>query len=175
MTQHYVIMGVSGCGKSSVGAAFAMAISGHFIDGDDLHPDANVAKMAAGQPLNDEDRAPWLVKVGQALQGGAAPLVIGCSALKRRYRDVIRHEAARPVMFLHLTGTRAVLIARMAARTGHFMPLSLLDSQLAALEPPSSEEAAIAVDIDQTPQAILAELLHKTDPQRQHAKWEPRR
>ena len=163
MMQRYVIMGVSGCGKSTVGAAFAAAIGGRFIDGDDLHPDPNVAKMASGQPLTDTDRAPWLVKVGQALQVGPGPVVIGCSALKRRYRDVIRHEAAQPVLFLHLTGSRAVLLARMAARTGHFMPPSLLDSQLAALEPPGFDEAAIAVDIDQTPQAILAELLRKTD------------
>lgn len=160
--QRYVIMGVSGCGKSSIGAAFAAAIHGQFIDGDDLHPEANRAKMASGQPLNDDDRAPWLVRVGQALQDGTGPIVIGCSALKRRYRDMIRDHAGQPVMFLHLTGSRQVLSARMATRKGHFMPASLLDSQLAALEPPKPDEAAIAVDIDQTPQAILAELLRRT-------------
>lgn len=160
--EHYVIMGVSGCGKSLIGAAFAAAIGAEFIDGDDLHPDANRAKMAAGQPLSDDDRAPWLVSVGQALGGAKGSVVIGCSALKRRYRDVIRSQLAQPVMFLHLTGSRQVLTARLAARTGHFMPPALLDSQLAALEPPALDEAAIAVDIDQTPQAILAELLRKT-------------
>lgn len=158
----YVIMGVSGCGKSSIGTAFAKAIAGQFIDGDDLHPDANRTKMALGQPLNDDDRAPWLVRVGQTLHGGTGTIVIGCSALKRRYRDLIRHHAGQPVMFLHLTGSQHVLAARMAARVGHFMPSSLLDSQLAALEPPEADETAISVDIDQTPQAILAELLHKT-------------
>lgn len=162
MIQHFVIMGVSGCGKSSIGAAFAAAIRGLFIDGDDLHPTANVTKMASGQPLSDEDRAPWLVKVGQALQIGTGPVVIGCSALKRRYRDVIRAEADQPVMFVHLAGTQEVLLARMAVRTGHFMPASLLESQLAALEPPSLDEAAITVDIDQTPQAIVQEILGKT-------------
>lgn len=162
MTERFVIMGVSGCGKSSIGAAFANAIGGIFIDGDYLHPDANRTKMASGQPLTDQDRAPWLVRVGQALRRTDGPIVIGCSALKRRYRDVIRDQAEQPIMFLHLTGSHQVLAARMAARTGHFMPPSLLDSQLAALEPPTSDEAAIEVDIDQTPQAILTELLHRT-------------
>lgn len=162
MIRHYVVMGVSGCGKSTIGAAFAAAIMGQFIDGDDLHPAANVAKMAAGLPLTDQDRAPWLIKVGQALLGGAGPVVIGCSALKRRYRDVIRAEAGLPVMFLHLSGTRQVLLSRMAARTGHFMPPSLLDSQFAALEPPESDEAAVTVGIDQAPDSILAQLLQST-------------
>lgn len=161
MMERFVIMGVSGCGKSSIGAAFAATIGGQFIDGDDLHPAANVAKMAAGQPLNDDDRAPWLLKVGHALKTGTGPVIIGCSALKRRYRDVIRAEAAQPVMFLHLAGSREILLARMAARTGHFMPPSLLDSQLAALEPPTSDEAAITVDINQTAEAIVAELLER--------------
>lgn len=162
MIGRYVVMGVSGCGKSSIGAAFAAAIDGTFIDGDDLHPAANVEKMAAGLALNDEDRAPWLVKVGRALMGQGCPVVIGCSALKRRYRDTIRSEAGQPVVFLHLTGSRDLLLARMAQRTGHFMPQSLLDSQLSILEPPASDETAFQVDIDQTPQAILAELLRKT-------------
>jgi gluconokinase len=160
--ERFVIMGVSGCGKSSIGAAFAAAIGGKFIDGDDLHPDANRAKMASGQPLNDDDRAPWLVRVGLALHGDAGKIVIGCSALKRRYRDEIRTHAGQPVMFLHLSGSYAVLAARLAARKDHFMPPSLLDSQFAALEPPSDDELAVAVDIDQTPQAILAELLART-------------
>lgn len=160
--ERYVIMGVSGCGKSSIGAAFAAAVDGQFIDGDDLHPDANRVKMASGLPLNDEDRAPWLKRVGQTLQGATGTIVIGCSALKRSYRDLIRNHAGQQVMFLHLNGSPHVLAARMAARVGHFMPSSLLDSQLAALEPPEADEIAYSVDIDQTPQAILAELLRKT-------------
>lgn len=161
MMKRFVVMGVSGCGKSTVGASLAAAIGGQFIDGDDLHPAANVAKMAAGHPLNDNDRAPWLVKVGQALHGGTGPVVVGCSALKCRYRDVIRQEADQPVIFVHLAGSRDILLARMAARTGHFMPASLLDSQLAALEAPNKQEDAVTVNIDQTPDAILAQILRE--------------
>lgn len=162
MIQCYVIMGVSGCGKSSVGAAFATAIGGNFIDGDDLHPAGNRAKMASGQPLDDDDRGPWLVRVGQALSARAGPVVIACSALKLRYRDRVRAHAGKPVIFIHLTGSRQVLAARMATRKGHFMPPSLLDSQLAALEPLTPHEAGISVDIDQTLQDIVAELLRQT-------------
>ena len=162
MMECYVIMGVSGCGKSSVGAAFAAAIDGKFIDGDDLHPVGNRAKMASGQPLDDDDRAPWLLRVGQALGAHTSPVIIACSALKLRYRDRVRAHAGKPVVFIHLTGSRQVLAARMATRKGHFMPPSLLDSQLAALEPLTPQEAGISVDIDQTPKEILAELLRRT-------------
>ena len=158
--ERFVVMGVSGCGKSSIGAALAIAIGGQFLDGDDLHPEANIAKMASGLPLNDDDRAPWLVRVGQALRGQNGRIVIGCSALKRRYRDTIRSEAGQPVVFLFLSGSQQVLATRMAARAGHFMPPSLLDSQLAALEPPMPDEISVTVDIDQTPNAIVAALLH---------------
>jgi gluconokinase len=152
---NYVVMGVSGCGKSTVGAAFAAAIGGQFVDGDDLHPPENVAKMSAGVPLTDADRWPWLDRVGAALTGN---VVIGCSALKRAYRDRIR-AVAGPVRFLHLAGSRGVIAARMAARPGHFMPLGLLDSQFAALEPLAPDEDGVAVDIDQSLDAIVAELL----------------
>lgn len=162
MIQCFVVMGVSGCGKSSIGAEFAASIGGIFIDGDDLHPPANVAKMASGQPLDDDDRAPWLVKVGRSLLASGVPVVIGCSALKRKYRDVIRNEAGQLVAFLHLAGSREVLLARIALRRNHFMPPSLLDSQLATLEPPTADEVAFSVNIDQEPKAIVAELLRKT-------------
>ena len=152
---NYVVMGVSGCGKSTVGAAFAAAIGGRFIDGDDLHPPENVAKMSAGVPLTDADRWPWLTLVGATLTGD---VVVGCSALKRAYRDRIR-AVAGPVRFLHLAGSKAVIAARMAARPGHFMPLGLLDSQFAALEPPGPDEDAVTVDIDQSLDAIVAALL----------------
>lgn len=158
MMKRFVIMGVSGCGKSSIGAALATAVSAQFIDGDDLHPDANRKKMAAGHPLTDDDRAPWLVRVGQSLRNNTPPVIIGCSALKRRYRDIIRAEAGGPVQFLFLTGSQELLAARMAARTGHFMPPSLLQSQLAALEPPMPDEDAITVDIDQSPAKIVEHL-----------------
>lgn len=155
----FVVMGVSGCGKSSIGARFAAAINARFVDGDDLHPAANVAKMAAGTPLNDTDRAPWLAAVGATFRQHGLPLVVGCSALKRSYRDTIRDHAGGPVTFLFLNGSHALISKRMAARTDHFMPPALLDSQFATLEMPGADEGAIGVDIDQTPDAIVAELV----------------
>ncbi|MDH2325671.1 gluconokinase [Cereibacter sp. SYSU M97828] len=146
-----VLMGVSGSGKTTVGRALSDRTGVPYLDGDDLHPPANIAKMAAGEPLTDADRAPWLEKVADAL--GDAPVIVGCSALKRRYRDVLRR--AGPVLFVHLSGRPEVLAARMAGRTGHFMPGALLQSQLAALEPPGTDEDAITVDIDQPLQAIV--------------------
>lgn len=159
MMERFVVMGVSGCGKSLIGAAFAEQVGAVFVDGDDLHPDANVAKMAAGTPLEDADRAPWLVEVGQSFARHDLPLVIGCSALKRSYRDIICAHAGGSVAFLHLNGSRDVIAARMAARTDHFMPNVLLDSQFATLEPPGGDEIAVRVNIDQTPDAIVAELV----------------
>jgi gluconokinase len=155
----YVIMGVSGCGKTEIGSGFAMAIGARFIDGDDLHPAANVAGMAAGIALEDADRAPWLAEVGQALAEAGDETVIACSALKRAYRDIIRAGAGGPVVFVVLHGSRSLIAARLAARKGHFMPPSLLDSQFAAFEPPQPDEAAVTVGIDRPVCAIIAELL----------------
>lgn len=152
-----VVMGVSGCGKSSFGQALARALGLVFRDGDDLHPAENIAKMAAGQPLSDEDRAPWLARVGAYLAGEGGQ-VVACSALKRAYRDTLRSHAPN-VVFVHLHGARAVLEARMTTRPGHFMPARLLDSQLATLEPPTTDERAIRVDIALSPDAQLAEVL----------------
>ncbi len=140
-------MGVSGCGKSSVGLALSDRLGIVWRDGDDLHPTANVEKMRAGQPLTDADRWPWLDRVAAELRTHA-PLIIGCSALKRAYRDRLRQGAGGPLRFVHLTGDRALIAARMAQRQDHFMPLALLDSQFATLEPPGPEEA-LAVPIDQ--------------------------
>lgn len=159
MTWRLLIMGVSGCGKSSVGGALAVALGIPYCDGDDLHPEDNVEKMRLGQPLTDADRWPWLDRVAQTL-ATKAPLIIGCSALKRSYRDRIRDGAGGPVTFVHLSGSREVIANRMAARTGHYMPLSLLDSQFAALEPPGPQEA-ICVDIDQSLAQIVAEITLK--------------
>lgn len=159
---HYIVMGVSGCGKSAIGAGFAKAIGARFIDGDDLHPAENVAKMAAGTPLNDDDRAPWLADVGRAFGTDEGEAVIGCSALKRSYRDIIRHAAGGPVTFLHLHGDKGVIAARMGAREDHFMPPALLESQFDTLEIPGPDENAVTVNIDQTPDAIIAELVAKT-------------
>lgn len=157
MTLRVVIMGVSGCGKSSVGAALSVRLGIPYRDGDDLHPAANVAKMRAGIPLGDEDRWPWLDRVANVLRR-EAPVLVGCSALRRAYRDRIRAGADGPVRFVHLTGGRAVIAARMAAREGHYMPPSLLDSQFATLEPPGPEEA-FSIDIDQPLAAIVDGIL----------------
>ena len=153
MTLRIVIMGVSGCGKSSVGQALAGQLGLSYRDGDDLHPAANVQKMRAGMALSDADRWPWLDLVAAVLRD-EAPVIVGCSALRRAYRDRLRAGAGGTVCFVHLAGSRDLIAARMAAREGHYMPLSLLDSQFAALEPPGPDEA-ITVDIEQTMAAIV--------------------
>jgi carbohydrate kinase (thermoresistant glucokinase family) len=155
-TFHVVAMGVSGCGKSTVGRLLAQELGGEFLDGDDLHPEANVAKMAAGIPLDDADREPWLRLIGEKMAGASGTMVIGCSALKRAYRDMIR-DAAPDTAFVHLHGTRELLAARMAARPGHFMPVSLLDSQLATLEPLQEDERGRVFDIAEQPAQIARE------------------
>ena len=157
MTHRIVIMGVSGCGKSTVGAALGAALGIPYRDGDDLHPAANVEKMRAGVPLSDEDRWPWLDRVAEVLREDA-PVIVGCSALRRVYRDRIRAGGGGPVQFVHLVGSRNVIAARMAARTGHYMPTTLLDSQFATLEPPGPDEA-VAVEIDQPLGQMIDALL----------------
>ncbi|WP_377298261.1 gluconokinase [Rhizobium sp. SGZ-381] len=157
-TQRLVLMGVAGSGKSSVGEALAGKIGARYFDGDDLHPKANIEKMSRGEALNDDDRWPWLTLVGEALAKADGRLIIGCSALKRIYRDHIRAKAEGPVIFVHLSGSRAVISARMGARTDHFMPTTLLDSQFAALEPPAADEHAITVDIDQSLDGVVAQI-----------------
>lgn len=151
-------MGVAGCGKSSVGVALGRALALPYRDGDDLHPATNIAKMARGEALTDADRWPWLVLVGQALR---LPGIVGCSALRRVYRELIDREAGGGVVFVHLAGSRAVIGARMRARTGHFMPSALLDSQFATLEVPGVGERAVGVDIDQPLDCVVAEIVGK--------------
>ncbi|MEL6169200.1 MAG: gluconokinase [Pseudomonadota bacterium] len=150
-------MGVAGSGKSTIGAGLSKVLCVAYVDGDDLHPPENIAKMSAGHPLDDNDRAPWLDRVGGRIAIEPGPLLIGCSALKRVYRDRIRAAAARPITFLHLTGSRNVIAERMATRPGHFMPPSLLDSQFDTLEPPAEDECSVAVDIDQPVDDIVKE------------------
>ncbi|WP_298921988.1 gluconokinase [uncultured Roseobacter sp.] len=159
----YIVMGVSGCGKTSIGMAFAEAIGAGFIDGDDLHPEANVKKMARGEPLNDADRRPWLAEVAAQFRKSQDGLVIGCSALRRKYRDWLRDGAGGKIVFLHLSGTRDVIAERMRARKDHFMPLSLLDSQFSALEPPQADELSVTVDIDQSITDIVSDLTQKIE------------
>jgi gluconokinase len=155
-----VVMGVSGTGKSTVARSLADALGWPMEEGDDLHPEANVDKMEQGVPLTDDDRWPWLDRVGEWIDGQARqdqPGIVTCSALKRGYRDRLR----RPnVVFVHLSGTRDAIRRRMAAREGHFMPLSLLDSQLATLEPPGPDEQVITVELGGTPQEEVAVVLH---------------
>ena len=151
----YVLMGVSGCGKTSVGEALAEKADLSFIDGDELHPPASIEKMANGIPLDDDNRAPWLADVGRALAKTEGPVVIGCSALKRIYRDWIREHAAEPVGFIHLHASKAVLEKRVTERTGHFMPPALLDSQFATLEHLDADEDGRVIDIDRPFPAVL--------------------
>ncbi len=149
------VMGVSGSGKTTVGVALAQRLLVPFEDADDLHPPANVAKMSAGIPLDDIDRLPWLHAVGEwqaahTATGG----VVGCSALKRSYRDILR-AAAPHQLFVHLHGTPEVIAARVASRPGHFMPVSLVQSQFATLEPLQPDENGLVVDLDQPLGAIV--------------------
>lgn len=141
-----VVMGVSAAGKSSVASALSSRIGAAWVDADDLHPAANVAKMAAGSPLHDDDRWPWLDEVGARLADQRS-VVVACSALRRVYRDRLR--AARPdAVFVHLTADRVVLASRAAARDDHFMPPALLDSQLATLEPLEPDERGVVIDVE---------------------------
>ena len=151
-----VLMGVAGSGKTTVAGLLADRLGCVRAEADDFHPAANVAKMASGIPLDDDDRRPWLaaigVWIGQQERAGRTA-VVTCSALKRAYRDVLR--AASPhVVFVHLTGTPELLAARMAGRKGHFMPPALLDSQLATLEPLAPDELGIALDVRQPPEVV---------------------
>lgn len=157
MIQRIVVMGVAGSGKSAVGAGLARALGFAFCDADGLHPAGNVAKMAAGTPLTDEDRWPWLDLVAAEL-ATHPPLVMACSALRRAYRDRIRAGAGGDVLFIHLDGPREMIAARMARRKHHFMPPALLDSQLATLEPPGAGEAHLRVDIAPPVPEVVAQI-----------------
>jgi gluconokinase len=151
-----VVMGVQGSGKSTAGRVTAARLGLPFIDGDDLHPASNKAKMAAGNPLNDEDREPWLSAIGRALAEGVArgeARVIACSALKRRYRDLIR-SFAPTVRFVHLDGPQKLVAERLSQRNHEYMPAALLDSQFETLEPLEADEAGIRLDISLSPEDI---------------------
>lgn len=161
-----VVMGVAGSGKSTVASILARTLDWDLLEGDELHPPANRAKMAAGRPLTDADRAPWLAAVAEWMSAEFAAGrsgVVACSALKRSYRDILR--AARighpdaVLTFVHLTGSRELLRARLLARTDHFLPPHLLDSQLETLEPPAGDERAVTIEIDRPPAEVAAVAL----------------
>ncbi|WP_137144825.1 gluconokinase [Mycolicibacterium sp. CR10] len=154
MASPIVVMGVSGSGKSTVGAALAQRLRVPFADADDFHPPANIAKMTAGEALNDDDRYPWLEAIGEWLAGHREGGVMSCSALKRKYRDQLRNHCA-DVEFLHLSGAPDTIGKRQASRPGHFMPASLLESQFRTLEPLEADERGVAIDIDQNIDSIV--------------------
>jgi gluconokinase len=157
-----VVMGVSGSGKSTVGAALAQRLRVPFGDADDFHPPANIRKMSAGHALNDDDRYPWLEAVGDWLAARCADGgVMSCSALKRRYRDQLRQHCPE-VSFLHLAGTPEVIGRRQASRPGHFMPASLLASQFETLEPLDADERGVTIDVDQDIDAIIENYLSES-------------
>jgi gluconokinase len=160
----YVIMGVSGSGKTLIGAMLGRALDVMFVDGDDLHPEENVQRMAAGIPLTDADRHGWLLAIAarvRVAQRAGIGLIVACSALKRRYRDLLRAEGDAGLRFVFLSGARPLLGQRLAQRRGHFMPPALLESQLATLEEPSPDERAWVCDIRATPEAIVADLVRR--------------
>ena len=157
-----VVMGVAGCGKSTVAALLAARLGWELLEGDALHPAANIERMGAGIPLTDEDRAPWLAAIASWM-GERRPVVVACSALTRRYRDVLR---ADDVLFVHLTGSPELLGDRLAAREHHFMKAGMLQSQLALLEPPAHDERHLTLDIDASPAELsdrVAAALAETD------------
>lgn len=159
---HLVVMGVSGVGKTTVAKQLAVRLDYEFAEGDDFHPPANVAKMSAGTPLEDSDRLPWLRSladwVGERHREGTST-VITCSALRRRYRDVLR-EGADNTVFVHLVGDRALLLERMSGRQ-HFMPPALLTSQFDALEPLQADEAGVSVEVTEPPEEIVEEVVSR--------------
>ncbi|KDF02466.1 gluconate kinase [Mycolicibacterium aromaticivorans JS19b1 = JCM 16368] len=162
MTSPIVVMGVSGSGKSTVGAALAQRLRVPFADADDFHPPANIAKMTAGQALDDEDRYPWLEAIGGWLAEHPGGGVMSCSALKRAYRDQLRRHCAN-LKFLHLSGTEEVIARRQASRPGHFMPASLLASQFDTLEPLDADEDGISIDVDQSIDSIVDSYVSRAE------------
>lgn len=161
-----VLMGVSGSGKSTVAGILAGALKWDLEEGDDLHPASNVAKMASGVPLTDEDRWPWLEKIADWIRAHTAagePGIVTCSALKRSYRDVLRNGSNGKVVFVHLAGSRDRISGRLNARMDHFMPSSLLDTQLSTLEPIEPDEQAIVIDVGPPPADVAATIIAEVE------------
>lgn len=162
MGNYVLVMGVSGAGKSTIGRALADRIGAGFIEADDYHPAENIRLMSNGEPLSDEHRWPWLQAVAEATrhegQRLGRPVVIACSALKRSYRDVLR-AALGPLSIVHLSGSVETIRARLEARSGHFMPIELLGSQLAILQPPGADETGGSLSIDDSEAGVLSKAL----------------
>ncbi len=161
----YVMMGVCGSGKSLIGANLARELGIQFVEGDELHPPENVRRMAAGIPLTDDDRRGWLLAIAARLRAAkrtGVGLVVSCSALKRSYRDVLRSLGDADVRFVYLAGSRGLVAERMARRSGHFMPPSLLDSQFSILEEPAPDEHAWVCDVSAAPDVIVDSLVART-------------
>jgi gluconokinase len=164
-TQRYVVMGVSGCGKSEIGARLAQRLGYPHLEGDSYHSPRNIEKMAAGMPLNDDDRRDWLHALAAEIAAAhdqSRGLVLSCSALKRSYRDLLR-QGDPGLIFIHLSGDRSLIEERMRARPNHFMPVSLLDSQFRDLEPLGIGEAGLALDIRLAPDDIVQRVLDRHD------------
>jgi gluconokinase len=164
-----VVMGVAGSGKSTAGMLLAERLGAAFIEGDSFHSASNIEKMAAGIPLTDDDRWPWLEAVGREmarLAAGGKPVVCACSALKRVYRDALRKDSGLPLTFIYLEGSRELISGRMASRTGHFFAPSLLDNQFATLEPPQEDEDFIAADlrlpVEEMVERVIARLVERS-------------
>ena len=157
-TRAIIVIGVSGCGKSSVGQALANHLSWRYADADDYHPAANVIKMREGQALNDDDRAPWLDRLNAVLRHSVAkqePIVLACSALRQRYRDALAKQLDS-LAFVHLSGSYELIESRMKKRADHYMPPSLLRSQFVALEPPLG---VLTLDIEQPVQTLVEQIV----------------
>jgi gluconokinase len=155
-----VLMGVSGSGKTAVGERLAASLGAPFLEGDDFHPKANVEKMSSGVPLDDDDRWPWLDAIAAAIKTSVEPiLVVSCSALKKSYRERLVAAAARPLVFVFLDASRETLAARLEGRRDHFMPASLLDSQLRALEGPTAGEIAVRVSVEPPLDEVVANVV----------------
>jgi gluconokinase len=160
--QAIVIFGVCGCGKSTIGRLLASRLNSLFLEGDAFHPKTNIEKMSANVPLTDEDRIPWLANLGKTLGESARAnglAIAACSALKKKYRDQLIEAAQMPISFLYMKGSQELIAGRMAERTDHFMPVGLLESQIATLEPPTEEEHVIICPINQSPEQIVENAL----------------
>lgn len=157
---HIIVMGVSGSGKSTVGEQLAAALDLPFLEGDSLHPKANVDKMASGVPLQDEDRWPWLDTIGERIMAAENGIIVSCSSLKKSYRDRLRSASNGPLLFVFLDGSFDVLYEHMGHRTGHFMPVTMLESQLATLESPVGEPFVFRADVADPIQKIVTDSLN---------------